>query len=188
MDPPVQTYVANQQVLAAELNDIQTRAAGVQPANKNNDYGTFTVIMPDGWIVREWAFHDNATVGISLATGTLAEVDSSIDWRDRIVTLMYSLGDDLPGNPDDYLINAAVTVRKGYTGLGAKATGGVNPPSAGDPPVPASEVSWAPTAATNLFVYAHPSTGALWIYNNTGSTVSLPQLTIIGTGITGRRP
>ncbi len=25
----VQTYVANQQILAAELNDIQTRAAGL---------------------------------------------------------------------------------------------------------------------------------------------------------------
>ena len=69
----VQTYVANQQVLAAELNDIQTRAAGLVTGNANNAHDT----LGDGLVGIEWMYGS-----ADLAAGTLVKIDGTADFRD----------------------------------------------------------------------------------------------------------
>ena len=186
MEPPPQTYVPNQQVLAAELNDLCTRAVGFQPADQNNFYATGALLLPDGLSALEWM-----TVSLVIPNGVLFIIDSSLDFRDRVITSHYCTGDsdaEKPGSADDYLFDYVVTVRKGYTGRGAYQSGGVLAPSAGNPPVPASAVSWAMTVSSGVYLYAHPTTGALYIYNDSGVSLYATQLTLYFTPPTGRRP
>ena len=177
----VQTYVANQQILAAELNDIQTRAAGLVTANSNNTHTT----LGDGVVIVEWMY-DTA----DLAAGTLVKVDGATDYRDRMLTVVWSVpsgSDQEPGGVSDYLLDYAPTLRRGYTGTGGLDAGSVAP-SAGNPPVPASTTSWALQVIANVWLYAHPSTGSLYLYNGTGSAIRRPTLTVHATGKTGKRP
>ena len=71
----VQTYVANQQVLAAELNDIQTRAAGLVTGNANNAHDT----LGDGLVGIEWMYGS-----ADLAAGTLVKIDGTADFREGV--------------------------------------------------------------------------------------------------------
>lgn len=178
----VQTYVPLQQILSAELNSLQDRALGLKRADTNNDLSA----LPEGMILREWQFSGD------FLTATLNGVDFSLDYRDRIIIVLWRGGTTAsvrPGQVNDYLYdNPTLTLQKGYTGLGAKQVDGLNPPTNGNPPVPASGVSWAIQMVANMWLYCHPSDFKLYMYNNTGSTVKDPSMTLFIGGKTGKRP
>lgn len=174
----IQTYVPNQQVLAAELNTLQTYAAG----DANNTHTTLGL----GSDTIEWMY-SSATLGVA----SLVKVDGAMDYRDRLLTVLYAIpggANEEPGGGNDYLNDFAPTVRKGYTGTGARDAGGVNAPSAGNPPVRAGGVSWAMQLDTGVWLYADPSAGALWLYNDTAGALRSPVLTITASAPTGKRP
>lgn len=186
MEPVPQTYVAAQQILAAELNDLCTRAAGFSPANENNFFANATPVLPNGSTEMVWI---RGVSGTSITTGTLVVVDSTVDWRDRVVVVDYTPTDavEVPGQASDYLFDYALTRRCGYTGLGALGAASA-PVTAGAAPVPASGTSWAVQVVANLWLYAVPSTGELALYNNTGATIDSPMIFARATAKTGRRP
>ena len=173
----IQAYVSNQQILAAEMNSLAA-ASGGDSNNTISAIGTGLDVFP--WIY-------NAA---ELAAATPVKVDSAMDYRDRIITVSYSIptgSDQEPGGVNDYVFDYTPAFRIGYTGRGALDAGAAAP-SAGNPPVPASTTSWALQIATNVWLYAHPSTGVLWIYNNTGVVLRHPVLIVTATGATGLRP
>ena len=181
----VQTYVPNQQILAAELNGIQARAVGMQRSDNFNHYADPGTLLPEGLTSRLWL----ASTGVMNDTVS-ALIDASIDWRDRVLVVQYSAGaavTERPGSANDYLADYAVTTRRGYTGRGALDAGAAAP-STGNPPVPASGSSWAMKAATNVWLYAHPTTGALYVYNATGGDIFVPQILVLASAPTGWRP
>ena len=107
-----------------------------------------------------------------------------------LITVSYNIptgSDQEPGGVNDYVFDYTPAFRIGYTGRGALDAGAAAP-SALHPPVPASTTSWALQIATNVWLYAHPSTGVLWIYNNTGVVLRHPVLIVTATGATGLRP
>ena len=187
MEPVPQTYVSNQQILDTELNDLCKRAAGFSPASQNNYIANGATVTPDGSTEVAWLLGISAD---NVATGNFVVVDDSIDWRDRIVVADYvplTSNARYPGQADDYLFDFALTRRCGYTGLGGLDADSVAP-SADHPPVPASTTSWALQVVTNLWLYAQPSTGELALYNDTGSTITVPMLFVRCTAKTGIRP
>ena len=187
MEPVPQTYVSNQQILDTELNDLCKRAAGFAPANQNNYIANGATVTPDGSTEVAWLLGISAD---NVATWNFVVVDDSIDWRDRIVVADYvplTSNARYPGQADDYLFDFALTRRCGYTGTGGRDAGNATP-TAGHPPVPATAASWAVQVVTNLWLYAQPSTGELALYNNTGSTITVPTLFVRCTAKTGLRP
>lgn len=179
----VQTYTVNQQVASAELNAIQDDAVGFLPAVSNNDLAA----MPNGMQGIEWQYASD------LATATEVKVDGAnavASWLDRILIVFfrsYSNGNWQPGGSDDYLYDStALTLQKGYTGGGARNATNTAAPSSGDPPVPATGVSWAVQIVTNVWLYAKAA-GGLYLYNNSGSTLFKPNLTVFATADTGKR-
>ena len=178
----VETYTPNQEVESVDLNAIQDRALGSLKADSNNDLSA----LPAGMDGREWQYTTD------LANATQIKVDASIDWMDRVVVAFYrgyGTSNVRPGQSNDYLYDGATLITaKGYTGKGAKDAGAVNAPTAGNPPVPAPGTSWAVQIVTNLWLYANPSDGTLWLYNATGSTIKEPNLTVLATAKTGKRP
>ena len=175
-----QTYVPNQQVRSAELNAIQDRALGGGPGNANNTLST----LGDGWDVRLWML--DAT---ELASGDLVMLDGQIDYRDRMLLVTYnamSTSTQEPGGSNDHLLNYAPAWRIGYTGLGALGAASAAV-VAGVPPVPAAGASWALQIATNLWLYADPTLHALYLYNDTGSAIRHPLLTVFASAFTGAR-
>ena len=180
----VQTYTVNQQVASAELNAIQDDAVGFLPAVSNNDLAA----MPNGMQGIEWQYASD------LATATEVKVDGAnavASWLDRILIVFfrsYSNGNWQPGGSDDYLYDStALTLQKGYTGGGARNATNTAAPSSGDPPVPATGVSWAVQIVTNVWLYAKAADGGLYLYNNSGSTLFKPNLTVFATADTGKR-
>lgn len=174
----IQVYVPNQQVLSAELNTLVTYGAG--------DANNMHTSLGRGADMVEWMY-DGATLGV----GALVKVDGAMDYRDRLLTVLYQLpagADEEPGAGNDYLLDGTPTLRKGYTGRGARDAGGVSAPTAGNPPVPASTVSWAMQLTANVWLYADPSAGALYLYNGTAGTLRSPVLTITASAPTGKRP
>ena len=169
----IQTYVANQQILAAELNDIQDQAVGTVPGVT----GSVLVAAPPGMLVCNWIQSG------ALADGTLALLDDTNDWRDFMLYIQYiplSGGASEPNSSNDYLYSLTPTLIAGYTGRGAYRSGGVLAPANGNPPVIGSEVSWATQVVTDLWVYAHPTTGNLYVYNDTGGSLPSPHLFVQG--------
>ena len=182
----VQTYTVLQQVLAAELNSIQTRALGLRAADSNNDL----LALPEGMLLRHWQFSGD------VLTNTLTLVDGSLDYRDREVLFFWRGGttaNTRPGQANDHLYSESgsvgvLTVQDGYSGTGARDAGGVNPPSVGNPPVQASGVSWVVQIVTNLWLYCHPTTFKLLLFNNTGAAMKDPHLLMFWSEKTGKRP
>lgn len=175
-----QTYAANQQVLAAELNALQDQAQGLNAGANNNAHTTLTA----GTTAIEWMY-DTATLGPS----QLIKVDGSIDWRDRILTVAYGIpaaSDWNPGASRDFEFDFAPVLRRGYTGLGALGAASA-PVTPGVPPVTASGSSWALKVDVNVWLYAAPSTGELYLYNGTAGTLRRPILTVTATAKTGQR-
>lgn len=176
----VQTYVPLQQILSAEMNTIQKHAVGGVVGTQNNALSGGDA----GAIRTEWQY-DSA----DLANATLIELDDENDWRDRIVLSLHSIMSEANQNPgavQDYLLDYTPVMRRGYTGLGAEDAGNSDP-TAGNPPVPAANASWALQIAANLWLYARKSTGALRLYNNTGGVLRRPLLTVYGSGVLNAR-
>ena len=175
----IQTYVANQQILAAELNAIQDAALEFDAGTSTTNTITGTARAPKAIV---WSDSQ------ALAAGELAVVDTR-DWLDAILHVSYYVpgnGDRIPGATNDYLFDGVPTMRVGYTGLGglgAASAAVVN----GVPPVPASGTSWAMQITTNVWLYAQPTSGSLRIYNGTGSQILTPTLIVFATGATGLR-
>lgn len=186
MEPLPHTYTANSEVASADLNAIQQTALGARPADSNNLLANGTPVTPDGSTETAWI---RGITGSDIGTGALVVVDTSLDWRDRILRVEYAeLGAiHAPGETDDYLFDATPTARVGYTGLGALGAASAAV-TAGTPPVPAAGTSWALEIATNLWLYAVPSTGVLSLYNDTGSTIWRAMLFVCATAQTGLRP
>ncbi len=185
MEPVPQSYVANQQILAAELNDLCIRTVGSFPATVNNQLVTGSV-TPDGLTETVWVMGGSLTF---VAAGDLAGVDDTIDWRDRVLFVQYAelTSGVSPGNASDYLFDVAPVHRVGFTGAGA--LGALSAAVAtGVPPVPASTTSWALQLTTNVWLYATPTTGYLTIYNGTASNIVVPMLLVRATAKTGKRP
>ncbi len=185
MEPVPQSYVANQQILAAELNDICQRAVGARPADTCNQLATGTV-TPNGLSEVVWVMGGGSN---TVFAGDLAQVDATTDWRDRVLFVQYAelTAGVSPGNASDYLFDVVPIARMGFTGTGALDAGS-NIPTAGNPPVPAAGTSYALQITTNVWLYATPSTGVLSIYNGTGSNIIVPMLLVRGTAKTGHRP
>ena len=179
----VRTWVGGQQVASADLNSVQDRALGLVAASVNNDLSA----LPDGMGVIEW---QHAT---QLADATEVKVDAGAvsDWTDRILFVLfrsYSNGNWQPGGADDHQYDSATLhLQKGYTGNGALNGAASAAPSNGDPPVPASGVSWAVQLTTDIWLYAKASDGALYLYNDSGSTIFRANLTVFATAQTGKR-
>lgn len=186
----VVTAVAGNQVASADYNELQDRSTGELAANKNNDYGT---TGGKGFDSRLWQ-----PTGGSLATATLVQIDSSVDWRDRIVWGFYvtagSAG-NLPGGASDYDFRRGVAAPNffhGYTGTGAysnvagagTAVSNGNPPVAGAGGVRSYRVEVVTGA--NVYLYVDPADGSLYMYNDSGVTI-YPCLINLGTGDTGKR-
>lgn len=139
---------------------------------------------------------ENTAQVVNTAVSPNALTSGSFDWYDREVYGLYrSYGgaDERPGQANDYLFDQAAPVLFwGYLGRGA-LDGGGNPVTApANPPVPASETSWAiqigyPTT-TGLWLYVDPGDNKLKLYNDTGSTQRTPSLVFFATGPTGKRP
>ena len=128
MDPIVNTYSPNQQVTAAQLNSIQSNAVGLRIASQNNDDAA-TVIGA------QW--FDWQGLG-SVALRTLIQIDDIVDWRDCKV-LVTGARARRRRTPAPWRQRLPLQRRRsgitqgtitGYLGVGAFASGGVNPPSA----------------------------------------------------------
>ena len=173
----IQVYVPNQQVNASELNALVT--AGVGDANNAH------TSLGDGADSVQWMYS-----GVTLGIGALVKVDGLLDYRDRLLTVLYKVPssvDEWPGSGNDYSLDYTPISRIGYTGRGALDAASANP-TAGNPPVPAATTSWAVQIDTNVWLYADTLTGALWLYNGTAGTLRTPILTVTASAPTGKRP
>lgn len=180
MDPLQHTWGALDEVASADLNAIQklTRAARLAASNNN-----VTSADARGDSLLRWQ------ADTALATGTLRLLDASADWRDRWVRTTFvrtaqtqRMGQS--GSPGDVGVNdtsssgPARSTSTGYTGIGAvsniSTAAGV---SNGNPPlnsvganrsyaVVVDDLGTAP-----VYLYVDPTTGALYLYNDSGSSL-----------------
>lgn len=186
MDPVVKTWTPLQQVASADLNNIQANAVGLRIASLNND---------DSATVKGAQWFDWQDSG-SVALGTLVAIDDIVDWRDSKVLVHWRAStttqNTRPGGANDYLYSdggSGITqgTITGYLGVGALDAGGVNAPSAGNPPVPAATTSYAVKLFTSVWLYAHPTTGDLYLYNDTAGALYDTSLLVMRIGPLGKR-
>lgn len=180
----VKTWVGRQEIASADLNGIQDRAIGAVPSASNNTLSA----MSEGMQAIEWQY----STTLADATEIKVEGASAIpSWLDRIVIVFYrgyASGNRPPGSSADYLYDGTTLyVQKGYTGLGARNSTDTAEPSNGDPPLPATGVSWAVQLTSNVWLYAKASDGGLYLYNDSGSAIETPNLTVFATADTGKR-
>lgn len=167
---PNDTYVAGDDLPAADFMLLLERTVGHRGASGSSVTGT---MGRDG-------VHFGKSTGF--ANATVVTIDENHDWRDRVVTaFVYDLGGSglLPGEGTDYTDWASIgagspAVRMGYLGTGARSNTTTGAAVAnGAPPLAASGtyVSYRLSLGSNFYLYADPTTGALKVYNATGSTV-----------------
>jgi hypothetical protein len=189
MAKKIQTFAPINQISSAGwLNPIQDLIVGLKTATSNNALAS----QADGIDARIWSHAAGA-----LATGTLVQLDDSIDWRDRVVFGCYvdaAAATNMVGGATDYFFaTGANTMRffHGYTGTGALsnvATGAAvsngNPPVAG---TGAGGTSWSVelNASSDLFLYTQAN-GRLYMYNATGGN-QFPLVFVLGLGDAGLR-
>lgn len=173
----VHTWAALDDVASADLNAIQDRARGAVPSSEDNDFAT------------SYAKGSTGLVWQSLATIANADIfllDASADWRDRLVSGAFTRvgANDRLGQSTDYTCNdptasPARTTFKGYTGSGAVSnlTSGASV-AAGSPPLNGAGThrSYAVviddlSTSGNIFLYADPTSGELFLYNASGAAV-----------------
>lgn len=172
-------FSPSQQILDTFLDQLQDEQHGVIKADSNNDVSSLGAGVDE----RIWQY------ATGLATATLVKIDGSIDWRDRFVQCeLFATTDatQIAGGANDHNLNVAASwgIANGYTGTGGLDAGGAAPTN-GNPPVSAAG-KYMVEPTTNHRIYAHPSTGALYIYNVTGSTVYYV-LKYRASGDTGKR-
>lgn len=166
------TFARGVPVPSAVLNSVQDEQIGLMPAT---DAPATLLRGADG---RWWT-----TLDAGLADAVLRTIDTSVDWRNRRVWGVFrNLGaaNRRPGQASDHLLNdptSTVSTRifHGWTG-----TGGVGAASAavadGTPPVLADNafavlLDEGATSGDRVWLYAHPDTGALCVYNDSGAAL-----------------
>lgn len=193
-------YGPGNKVWSIELNTIQEQIPGIiSSSSASNEL----LAMPDGAMGFTWQYSsplaDNALLTvisntITVSDGAGSTTTTTISWMDRFVILgkirLFSAADTRPGGANDYLYasSGANYDFEGYTGLGA-LDGGGNPVTApANPPVPAAGTSWAIEPTTGLWIYVDPSDDAIKLYNDTGAAILAPQIRLILSAPTGKRP
>jgi len=193
----ITTFAPLQQILSDFLNQFQDETAGVRVATSNNEFTGQA--EPGADVVYIQTLN---TVGAA----DLLEIDTSIDWRDRVVSVAGWLltADQRLGQVADFQMNdPAFGVRQvmatGFTGVGAYSDV-VLSTSVGPGAAPVNAVgtvrSYAPVlyrevtafpAYASVFLYCDPGTGALYLYNATGTALYFTGV-VWGFGTTGARP
>ena len=174
----INTWAPLQQVESADLNDWQDKTRGALPASDNNDLASTDVLGGD---LRTWQ-----SAG-SLADATLVLLDDSVNWKDRLVTGQFwrITANQRMGQSADTDLNLtsasgpAITSFRGYTGTGAySSTAATTAGSNGVPPVNGVGAvrSYAIVAddlgaSGNVWLYADPTSGALYLYNASGAAI-----------------
>lgn len=167
---------------SADYELLESRALGMRVGSGS----TASASSDDGGDAVSW-WH---TSGV--ADANLRVVDANHDWRNRVVEVAVvelSAADRLPRGANSYNDMGAVVINQyrcaGWLGTGAYSNvgGSGTAVSAGAAPLAASGgvVSYRLTIATGVYLFAHPTTGALWIYNASGSTIHY-LLIVRGTG------
>jgi hypothetical protein len=195
MDPRVNTWGALDDVESADLNQWQDLTREARTASDNNN---LTSSGSEGSSLLRWQ------ADTQLTSGTLRLLDDSADWRDRRVAVTFTrtaqtarVGQS--GSPGDTAINdvtssgPARSSSAGYTGIGAVSNittaAGV---SNGNPPLNAvgANRSYAITVddlgAAPVYLYCDPTTGHLYLYNDSGSSL-WPLVEVDLSGKTGMR-
>lgn len=166
------TAIAGDKLPAAIFNTLQALVTGTRKAdNASNDLASFGQ-GADG------VFWQTDAAG--LANGTLVVIDSSIDWRDRVVSwevVDFAAAANRIGGATDYIDWSGLSQYRafGYSGRNGGYDAGGSAPTNGNPPVAAAgpPVSNTMVIAGSLRLYVDPSSHALCLYNGTGSTKHL---------------
>lgn len=196
------SYSVGEPLYNVWLNTLQDHVAVQRPAS-NGDLSS----MPKGMEIRLWqATADLAdatqvevdgntvnAVNTGTSPATITSAGLTVSWKDREVFGIFrgfAGVDQRPGQANDYQFDDAgtPTLFWGYFGKGAYDAGGVNAPSNGNPPVRAAGSSYGAQITANLWLYAHPTNGKLYLYNNTGVLIRTPTLWILASAATGKRP
>lgn len=155
--------VAGNDLAAADFNTIVARTVGQRHGSGSTLASATAGIDGVAWV---------KTAGI--ANGQLALIDDNHDWRDRVIhgfVTDLAAAANQPSGAAYYNNWPAPTVFNGYTGTGALSNVGTGAAvSNGNPPVwgtGGGGTSTAVTAATSVYLYADPTTGALYAYNGT---------------------
>ena len=192
----VETWAPLGEVASADLNEWQdvTREAG--PASDNNNLGSSS---SKGATLLRWQ------ADTALATATTRLIDDSADWRDRWVKVLFVRTSQTQrmgqgGSPGDVGANdtsstgAARSTSYGYTGTGAYSNVSTSASvSNGNPPL--NSVGTARSYAVvvddlgtlPVYLYVDPSTGYLYLYNDSGSSL-WPYVEVDLSGDVGMRP
>lgn len=180
MDPRLQTYAPLGEIASADLNLWQDRTREARPASDTNN---LTSTAARGGSLLRWQ------ADTQLTSGTLRLIDDSVDWRDRWVKVLFvrtaqteRMGQG--GDPGDTATNdvtsagPARSTSSGYTGTGAysNVTSGA---AVSNGNAPLNDVganrSYAVTiddlGTLPVYLYVDPSTGYLYLYNDSGSTL-----------------
>lgn len=197
----ISTFVALQVIPSAFLDKFQDEALGLVPATgPSND-------LPADFFGEAGSFL-LSKVASPVATATPTLLDDGTDYRDRFVraVTVFPSAAQLPGGANDYELDDpyagpySASVSWKYLGTGAVsdlATGAAV--AAGQPPVLGAGVfrSYRVSLTTHLdasssaqvgpWLYADPTTGALYVYQATGGSIALA-LHISVTAKTGKRP
>lgn len=182
MEPIAKTWVVLEQVDSADLNQLQTNAVAMRPSV--------------GTAANSWSAVANGQQGVmfqsesDLANATVITIDTSLDWRDRVVygwTLVYGAA-TYPGNGNDTNMNsggASLYHFVIYTGTGALDAGAAlvsngNPPASG---------YYADMGVANVSIFCDTSAGGgkLRIYNNSGGVFYTPTVFVYATQDLGKR-
>lgn len=180
MDPYVNEWAPLDDVASADLNAIQKLARGARLASDNNN---LTSADARGGTLLRWQ------ADTALATATARLIDDSADWRDRWVRVTFvrtsptqRMGQG--GSPGDVGANdttstgPARSTSQGYTGTGAYSNTTTSAAvSNGNPPLNSvgTARSYAVTVddlgASPVYLYADPTNGVLYLYNDSGSSL-----------------
>ena len=180
MDPYVNEWAPLDDVASADLNAIQKLARGARLASDNNN---LTSADARGGTLLRWQ------ADTALATATARLIDDSADWRDRWVLVTFvrtsptqRMGQG--GSPGDVGANdttstgPARSTSQGYTGTGAYSNTTTSAAvSNGNPPLNSvgTARSYAVTVddlgASPVYLYADPTNGVLYLYNDSGSSL-----------------
>lgn len=155
---------------SADYELLETRAVGMRVGSGS----TASASSDDGGDSISW-WHSSG-----VADGNLRVVDANHDWRNRVIraeAVELSAADRIPRGASSYNDMGSATQHRavGWLGTGAYSAvaGSGTAVSVGAPPVAASGgvESYRLTIATGVYLFADPTTGALWIYNASGATI-----------------
>ena len=136
-----------------------------------------------GYQTNCWGPMGGDAVGVTSATRLTYRTYANMG---RAITEIAEAGFDGVEMFDGNLLDYQPTLHHGYTGLGALGAASATVVN-GVPPVPAAGTSWALQLNTDVWLYADPSVGALYLYNNSGTAIRRPILTVTASGTTGKR-